>query len=353
MDEYKDGLYEKVISQRLGRKLQQALDNQEIWATISDRVDPQEAVGYLSDYIRKLVHLCLKDLADQNGDSLLEQELALTNGLVGYLTEKAPALAADSQVDREDFLLLELQHRLNHLKETHRPRPATSLSHSFLFTNSQKDVSMVSELRREIASSDRIDFLVSFIKFSGLTLILPYLRTFTVAGGHLRVLTTTYMGATDPKAIELLSQLPNTEVRISYNVKETRLHAKAYLFQRNSGYSTAYVGSSNLSHAAIADGLEWNMKVTQQDMPEIMAKLIELLNNLPSFESQKAEPIVLKWIEDNGFHLGNVMNAFRLAVVGECKGPHMFDITELLGPEETIRRIQKAIDTIPAPASQE
>lgn len=238
MDEYKDGLYEKVISQRLGRKLQQALDNQEIWATISDRVDPQEAVGYLSDYIRKLVHLCLKDLADQNGDSLLEQELALTNGLVGYLTEKAPALAADSQVDREDFLLLELQHRLNHLKETHRPRPATSLSHSFLFTNSQKDVSMVSELRREIASSDRIDFLVSFIKFSGLTLILPYLRTFTVAGGHLRVLTTTYMGATDPKAIELLSQLPNTEVRISYNVKETRLHAKAYLFQRNSGYST-------------------------------------------------------------------------------------------------------------------
>ncbi|WP_337553084.1 DUF3427 domain-containing protein [Acidaminococcus fermentans] len=273
MDEYKDGLYEKVISQRLGRKLQQALDNQEIWATISDRVDPQEAVGYLSDYIRKLVHLCLKDLADQNGDSLLEQELALTNGLVGYLTEKAPALAADSQVDREDFLLLELQHRLNHLKETHRPRPATSLSHSFLFTNSQKDVSMVSELRREIASSDRIDFLVSFIKFSGLTLILPYLRTFTVAGGHLRVLTTTYMGATDPKAIELLSQLPNTEVRISYNVKETRLHAKAYLFQRNSGYSTAYVGSSNLSHAAIADGLEWNMKVTQQDMPEIMAKM--------------------------------------------------------------------------------
>lgn len=88
-------------------------------------------------------------------------------------------------------------------------------------------------------------------------------------------------------------------------------------------------------------------------MPEIMAKLIELLNNLPSFDSQKAEPIVLKWIEDNGFHLGNVMNAFRLAVVGECKGPHMFDITELLGPEETIRRIQKAIDTIPAPASQE
>ena len=273
MDGLKDGLYEKVISQKLDQKLKEALDRKEVWATVSDKVDPQEAVGYLSDYIRKLVHLCLKDLADQNGDSLLQQELSLTNGLVHYLMKKSPELATGNQVDREDFLLLELQHRLNQVQEIHRPRPATSLSRSFLFTNSQKDVSMVSELRREIASSDRIDFLVSFIKFSGLTLLLPYLRTFTAAGGHLRILTTTYMGATDPKAIEILSQLPNTEVRISYNVKETRLHAKAYLFQRNSGYSTAYVGSSNLSHAAIADGLEWNMKVTQQDMPEIMAKM--------------------------------------------------------------------------------
>lgn len=88
-------------------------------------------------------------------------------------------------------------------------------------------------------------------------------------------------------------------------------------------------------------------------MPEIMAKLIEVLNNLSSFASADAEPVVLKWIEDNGYHLGNVMNAFRLAVVGECKGPHMFDITELLGQKETIRRIQVAIDNITPPAVQE
>lgn len=273
MDELRDGLYEKVVSQRLEKLLKQASAENKLWYKLCDDMDPQDAVQYLADYVRHLVQICLKDLADKDDNALLQQELALTNGLVDTLTKHLPELGTDNQIDLPNFLLLELQNRLNHLQETQRPRPQTSLSHSFLFTNSHKDVSLVTELQREIASSDRIDFLVSFIKFSGLTLILPYLRTFTQAGGQLRILTTTYMGATDPKAIAKLAGLPNTEIRISYNVKETRLHAKAYLFHRDSGYSTAYVGSSNLSHAAIADGLEWNMKVTQQDMPGIMDKM--------------------------------------------------------------------------------
>ena len=71
-----------------------------------------------------------------------------------------------------------------------------------------------------------------------------------------------------------------------------------------------------------------------------------MLRELPDFSSQAAEPIVLEWVEKNGYHLGNVMNAFRLTLVGECKGPHIFDITELLGRDETISRIQKGIETI-------
>ena len=82
------------------------------------------------------------------------------------------------------------------------------------------------------------------------------------------------------------------------------------------------------------------------DMPGIMAELIEVLQALPSWKSAEAEPVVLAWIADKGYHLGNVMNAFRLTVVGECKGPHMFDITELMGPDETIRRIRKGIAEI-------
>lgn len=88
----------------------------------------------------------------------------------------------------------------------------------------------------------------------------------------------------------------------------------------------------------------------KEDTPERMRELIEHLEALSDFSSSAAEPPIIAWIESNGYHLGNVMNAFRLAVVGECKGPHMFDITELLGKEETVVRINRAIDHIPAQA---
>ena len=82
------------------------------------------------------------------------------------------------------------------------------------------------------------------------------------------------------------------------------------------------------------------------EMPAIMGELCEVLENQDDFSCAALEPVVLKWIEDKGYHLGNVMNAFRLTVVGECKGPHMFDITELLGKEETLRRIRAGIERI-------
>ncbi len=82
------------------------------------------------------------------------------------------------------------------------------------------------------------------------------------------------------------------------------------------------------------------------EMPAIMLQLVELLEKTPDFGSKSLEPEVMAWIESNGYHMGNVMNAFRLAVVGECKGPHMFDITDLIGREETIERIRKGVERI-------
>ncbi|MDE7153703.1 MAG: glutamate--tRNA ligase [Muribaculaceae bacterium] len=82
------------------------------------------------------------------------------------------------------------------------------------------------------------------------------------------------------------------------------------------------------------------------ETPALMQQLIGVLEGLEDFSSAAAEPVVLGWITDNGYHMGNVMNAFRLTVVGECKGPHMFDITELMGKEETVRRIKAGIENI-------
>lgn len=272
IENLKDGVYEKVMSRRFAEVLKEALAEDQVRAEEED-VDAEEAVGYLSSYLQQVIRLCLKDIADRDEEDSVGHQLALTNELIASLAQKTAELGGGQEVANAPFLLKYLEHKRNTLRPRQWERPATSLTRSFLFTNSQKDVSMVHELTKEIASSDRIDFLISFIRFSGLQLLLPALRLFTARGGHLRIVTTTYMGATDPKAIEVLAALPHAEVRISYDVKETRLHAKSYMFYRESGYSTAYIGSSNLSHAAIAEGMEWNMKVTAQDQPHIIDKM--------------------------------------------------------------------------------
>ena len=84
----------------------------------------------------------------------------------------------------------------------------------------------------------------------------------------------------------------------------------------------------------------------KEDSAERMTELADLLESLDDFSLAHQEEVVMKWIEDKGYHLGNIMNAFRLTLVGEGKGPHMFDISAVLGKDETVRRMRRAIEVL-------
>lgn len=281
------GLYEQVISKALGEELD--IDTENYIERLP--IDNAEASKILSRYIMEIVEKGLDNVKDNGGD--IKSQVAVANRIVQLLAEASGEEEFESlTVDVRAEQLMALLNKQNSILALHDKvkiiRPETSIAQSSLFTGSSHEPSMYSELKKEISSADRIDMLVSFIKWSGLRLIMDELISFTRKGGQLRVITTSYMGATDIKAIEELRLLNNTEIRVSYDTKRTRLHAKTYVFYRETGFTTAYVGSSNLSHAAISSGLEWNVKVTTKDLPDTIKKIeatFESYWNSPEFES--------------------------------------------------------------------
>ena len=266
-----DGLYELVINKGLDTEL---AGSDKLCQTAP--IDTAEASKVLARYVAEVVERGLENLKDNGGD--LNAQIALANQII--TTIKAETKEADfdslSVAERAEqlFALFDRQNNIWALDEKAQVvRPETSIAQSSLFTGAVHEPQMYTELKKEIVSCNRIDMLVSFIKWSGLRLILEELTAFTQNGGELRIITTSYMGATDVKAIEELRKLPNTQIKVSYNTKITRLHAKAYIFYRNTGFTTAYVGSSNLSNAALTSGLEWNTKITKKDLPETVDKV--------------------------------------------------------------------------------
>lgn len=264
------GLYEQVINKALTKQL--AIETEKQIET--ERIDIEEAPVIFSKYIAEVVQKCLRQIRCDD----ISEQLSLVNKIVHAIIQATGDDSLDDQsIDmRAEQLLAVMQHKsIPHTpsKTIRFVRPETSLSASSLFTGAIHEPSMMTELKKEICSADRVDMLVSFIKWSGLRLIMNDLAELTNRGGQLRIITTSYMGATDAKAISELSKLSNTKIKISYDTKRTRLHAKSYLFYRNTGFTTAYIGSSNLSNAAISSGLEWNLKITASDLPETIEKM--------------------------------------------------------------------------------
>lgn len=271
------GIYESLITDALKERLD-VIDRNEFYIADQKKLDTNEAVHFLTMHLGKAIKNALNLIKSEKKDLLVSKQIEITNKILKYLTQEISSYEFKEDLVHADGLILEgVLEKLNadytdvklHLKEI---MPLTRLTQSELFTGGNVGLSLDGELKKEIRSSDRIDLLVSFIKWKAIVILRDAFEEFTKRGGILRVITTTYMGATDAKAIHELSKLPNTEIKVSYNNSNERLHAKAYLFFRNSGFHTGYIGSSNFSRSALTDGLEWNVKVTTKEIPHIIDK---------------------------------------------------------------------------------
>ena len=219
----KPGLYEQVINKIISKELD-TTDKLVKTAPIDDA----ESSKILAKYISEIIEKGLENVKDNGGD--VESQVTLTNKLVELIRLETKEADFDAlSVDERAEQLLALLNKTNTIyaldEKAEVVRPETSLAISSLFTGAVHEPSMFSELKKEILSCDKINMLVSFIKWSGLRLIMDELSSFTQNGGQLRIITTSYMGATDVKAIEELRKLSNTEIKISYDTKRTRLHA--------------------------------------------------------------------------------------------------------------------------------
>lgn len=296
------GLYEQVINKGLDKELSKNIDK----LCQTAPIDTGESSKVLTKYIADVIERGLDNVRDKGGNLLDQIEMVnkIVTTIVAETKEASFDTLAVSQRAEQLLALLVKNNSIHTINEKIEiVRPETSIAQSSLFTGAIHEPQMFTELKKEIVSCDHIDMLVSFIKWSGLRLILDELTEFTKKGGELRVITTSYMGATDIKAIEELRKLPGTKIKVSYDTKRTRLHAKTYVFYRDTGFTTAYVGSSNLSNAAISSGLEWNVKITKRDLPETIDKI------RATFESYWNSNEFEYYSEDQKEHLARALKA--------------------------------------------
>ncbi len=248
-------------------------------------LDQAEAPALLADHVARLV----RNRLGEDGITP-EERRTLANRLIALL--ESESVTPDEAVADADHLLTDVMSRQRDVtlrQEKRAPvRPLSGYRVSSLFTGGDSTLSLSEEIVRDIDSADRISLIVSFLKLSGLNLLYDRLKAFCQHEGHsLRVITTTYCGITEAKAVERLAALPRTEIRISYQTKIERLHAKAYIFERRSGMDTAYIGSSNLSRSAQTDGLEWNVRVTHVENAHLIKAALATFDrywNSPNFE---------------------------------------------------------------------
>ncbi|MGW5131468.1 DUF3427 domain-containing protein [Streptomyces sp. NPDC004135] len=258
------GVYEKLITSDLQDELEQF--KAAGWQAIDAEVTPESAPHVLARHIGEAVAQRLSQLRP-------EDRVAVANRILASLATSASdpdeTAALSTIVDGPRQLLTLAQQEA---PGVYALRPLTPLSETSLITNSPEDLSLGAELRAELATADRIDLLCAFVKWYGIRVLEDSLRAAKERGVPIRVITTTYIGATDRHALDRLVRDFGATVKVNYEIRSTRLHAKAWLFRRHTGFDTAYVGSSNLSKAALLDGLEWNVRLSSVATPAVLNK---------------------------------------------------------------------------------
>ena len=265
-----DGLYDKFVTESVAQLLAGLRDPS---CRTLTTLPPEEAAERLTDALAKQLTVLLDELGGDDAEKT-KRQLALINGLLVHVRQQAGNAASEMDPFVEPPQILRSVHSLGSAPES----PDTGLAIPWLFTAGKGSPSLLTELRRELACCDQVDVLVSFITVSGVRKLFDILQNATAvdAAGkpqtRLRVLTTTYTGATEMEALDYFARLPGCEIKISLDGRRTRLHAKAWIFHRKTGFGSAYVGSANLSGAALLGGLEWTVKFTEQGQGGLFAR---------------------------------------------------------------------------------
>jgi superfamily II DNA or RNA helicase/HKD family nuclease len=318
------GLYDSLLTARLRAQLD-ALTNLTAQTHPLDEPDaPARFAQFLADEVRRL-------LGDLNGDERIQKQVAIVNDLIAFLTQNIQAEAADT-IAAPPRILLAI-----HRTPEPPPRPLTPLGTSTLLIRPGKP-DLGHELGAELASADRVDALVSFITWSGFRRLREKFEHHARAGRPIRLLTTTYTGATEGAAVTEIARLPNAEVRVSFDGRRSRIHAKAWLFHRETGFSSVWVGSANLSHSALAGGLEWTMKASEADLRHV----VELFRG--SFNSLWQDPEFEQIDPNDQEQLGRLDQALRMArgEAASSEEPELFfDLRPYPFQEEILDQLQE------------
>lgn len=257
----KTGLYEQLVTRGLARRLEQL--DPTLHPILAD-VDPAEAAHVLTRHLSQSLIRALTGMHEG-----APKVHAVNRVLLDLLERVRGSAEEEDLVDDSLQELLAVVRTGGVVSPAAPPRPSIPLTATDLLVNARGEHRVGAELLKELHSADRVDLVCSFLKWSGFRLIRDGLEALA-RRGRLRVLTTCYLGATDVLVLDELARLG--EVRVSYDARRTRLHAKAWLFHRDTGFSTAYIGSSNLSSAALVEGLEWNVRLSQAESPRVLEK---------------------------------------------------------------------------------